>query len=287
MKKIRTGLLGRIFIAMILGVAAGAWLNDAVIRVFVTFNSLFSQLLGFIIPLLILGLVAPAIVEIGKRAGRMLLFTVALAYVATMLAGLMSYGVGATVFPKIISPGNFSEALGSATTLEPYFTITIAPLMTVTSALVLAFILGLCVAHIPSTALRDVLKDFREVIVMLIRNVIVPLLPLYIFGIFSDLTRSGQVVAIVTTFVKVIGVIFAMHIVLLVVQYLIGAAIDRKSPFKCLKLMLPAYFTALGTASSAATIPVTLRQTKEMGVDPPWPISQYRSAPQSTCRGAR
>ena len=231
MKKIRTGLLGRIFIAMILGVAAGAWLNDAVIRVFVTFNSLFSQLLGFIIPLLILGLVAPAIVEIGKRAGRMLLFTVALAYVATMLAGLMSYGVGATVFPKIISPGNFSEALGSATTLEPYFTITIAPLMTVTSALVLAFILGLCVAHIPSTALRDVLKDFREVIVMLIRNVIVPLLPLYIFGIFSDLTRSGQVVAIVTTFVKVIGVIFAMHIVLLVVQYLIGAAIDRKSPF--------------------------------------------------------
>ena len=149
MKKIRTGLLGRIFIAMILGVAAGAWLNDAVIRVFVTFNSLFSQLLGFIIPLLILGLVAPAIVEIGKRAGRMLLFTVALAYVATMLAGLMSYGVGATVFPKIISPGNFSEALGSATTLEPYFTITIAPLMTVTSALVLAFILGLCVAHIP------------------------------------------------------------------------------------------------------------------------------------------
>lgn len=268
MKKIRTGLLGRIFIAMILGIAAGAWLNDAVIRVFVTFNSLFSQLLGFIIPLLILGLVAPAIVEIGKRAGRMLLFTVALAYVATMLAGLMSYGVGATVFPKIISPGNFSEALGSATTLEPYFTITIAPLMTVTSALVLAFILGLCVAHIPSTALRDVLKDFREVIVMLIRNVIVPLLPLYIFGIFSDLTRSGQVVAIVTTFIKVIGVIFAIHIVLLVVQYLIGAAIDRKSPFKCLKLMLPAYFTALGTASSAATIPVTLRQTKEMGVDP-------------------
>lgn len=240
MKKIRTGLLGRIFIAMILGVAAGAWLNDASVRVFVTFNALFSQLLGFIIPLLILGLVAPAIVEIGKRAGRMLLFTVALAYVATMLAGLMSYGVGATIFPKIIEPGNFGEALTATSALEPYFTITIAPLMTVTSALVLAFILGLCVAHIESTALRDVLKDFREVIVMLIRNVIVPLLPLYIFGIFSDLTRSGQVVAIVTTFIKVIGIIFAMHIVLLVVQYLIGAAIDRKSPFKCLKLMLPA-----------------------------------------------
>lgn len=119
-----------------------------------------------------------------------------------------------------------------------------------------------------STALRDVLVDFREVIVMVIRSVIVPLLPLYIFGIFADMTFTGQVAGIMGTFIKVIGVIFVMHVLLLIFQYLAGGWIGRRNPLRCMKLILPAYFTALGTSSSAATIPVTLRQTKAMGVDP-------------------
>lgn len=237
-------------------------------RVFVTFNSLFSQFLGFVIPLLIVGLVAPAIVEIGKGAGKMLLFTVGLAYAATILAGLFSYFTGVTFFPHMIQPDRYVEAAGDAVSLVPYFTIEIVPMMTVTTALVLAFVLGLCVARFTTTALRDVLMDFREVIVMVIRGVIVPLLPLYIFGIFAGMTCTGQVAGVVGTFIKVIGVIFVMHVLLLVFQYLVGGWIGRRNPLRCLKLILPAYFTALGTSSSAATIPVTLRQTKAMDVDP-------------------
>lgn len=264
----RIGLLGRIFIAIIAGIAIGWSCPNWVVRVLLTFNGLFSQFLGFVIPLLILGLVAPAIVEIGNRAGRMLLFTVALAYVATLLAGLLSYFTGVTFFPSMISPDQYIEAVSEAATLQPYFTISMPPLMTVTSALVLAFVLGLCVARMHTVAMRDWLNDLRTVIVMAIRSVIVPLLPLYILGIFADMTNSGQVMAIMSTFIKVIAVIFVLHILLLVLQYLIGASIDRKNPLRCLRTMLPAYFTALGTASSAATIPVTLRQAKAMGIDP-------------------
>lgn len=218
----RIGLLGYIFIAILAGIATG-WISPPwLVRVFVTFNSLFSQFLGFVIPLLIVGLVAPAIVEIGKGAGKMLLFTVGLAYAATILAGLFSYFTGVTFFPHMIQPDRYVEAAGEAVSLVPYFTIEIVPMMTVTTALVLAFVLGLCVARFTTTALRDVLMDFREVIVMVIRGVIVPLLPLYIFGIFAGMTCTGQVAGVVGTFIKVIGVIFVMHVLLLVFQYLVG-----------------------------------------------------------------
>lgn len=264
----RIGLLGYIVAGMLTGVLAGWGLPDWAVRIFVTFNGLFSQFLGFIIPLLILGLVAPAIVDIGKGAGKMLLFTVALAYVATLCAGVLSYFTGVTFFPQMIQPDQYLGAVAEARSLSPYFTIAMQPLMTVTSALVLAFVLGLTVANFTTTALKDVLLDLRLVIVSVIRSVIVPLLPLYILGIFADMTYSGQVVAIVGTFIKVIGVIFVLHFMLLFVQYLIGGWIGRKNPFRCMKLIIPAYLTALGTASSAATIPVTLRQAKAMGVDP-------------------
>lgn len=264
----RIGLLGYIVAGMLLGILAGWSFPGWGVRIFVTFNSLFSQFLGFIIPLLILGLVAPAIVEIGKGAGKMLLFTVALAYAATLGAGILSYFTGVTFFPQMIQPDQYMGAIAQSESVQPYFTIAMEPLMTVTSALVLAFVLGLTVAGFSTTALKNVLLDFRQVIVSVIRSVIVPLLPLYIMGIFADMTYSGQVVAIISTFVKVIGVIFVLHFMLLFVQYLIGGWIGHKNPFRCMKLIIPAYLTALGTASSAATIPVTLRQTKAMGVDP-------------------
>ncbi|MDE6332707.1 MAG: dicarboxylate/amino acid:cation symporter, partial [Muribaculaceae bacterium] len=251
----RIGLLGYILAAIVAGVCAGWILPDWAIRIPLTFNALFSQFLGFIIPLLILGLVAPAIVEIGKGAGRMLLFTVVLAYVATLGAGILSYFTGVTFFPHMIQPEQYIGAIETSQHLEPYFTITMQPLMTVTSALVLAFVLGLTVASFSTDYLKNVLLDFRQVIVSVIRSVIVPLLPLYIFGIFAEMTNSGQVVAIVSTFLKVIGVIFALHFMLLFVQYLIGGWIGGRNPFRCMKLIIPAYLTALGTASSAATIP--------------------------------
>lgn len=138
--------------------------------------------------------------------------------------------------------------------------------MNVMTALVLAFTLGLGLASLNSDALKNVARDFQEIIVRMISAVILPLLPLYIFGIFLNMTHSGQVYSILMVFIKIIGVIFALHIFLLVLQYSIAALFVHKNPFKLLNKMLPAYFTALGTQSSAATIPVTLEQTKKNGV---------------------
>ncbi|MCM1028532.1 MAG: dicarboxylate/amino acid:cation symporter [Alloprevotella sp.] len=269
MRRLRLPLLARIFIAIALGIGCGCFFPGWAARIFMTFNAIFSQFLGFIIPLLIVGLVAPAIDEIGAKAGRMLLFTVALAYIATLASGFFSYFTGSTFFPSLVMVDRYIAAEGGQRSIEPFFTIEMTPLMTVTSALALAFILGLCVSRFPAgkDALRGFLSDFRDVIVTVIRTAIVPLLPLYIFGIFLNMTMTGQTGGILLSFIKVIGVIFVMHIVLLLVQYVIGALIDGKSPLKCLWTMLPAYFTALGTSSSAATIPVTLRQAKAMGIN--------------------
>ncbi len=267
MKKFKVGLVGRIIIAMILGMALGGVLPEKVTRVFSTFNGLFSQFLGFIIPLLIVGLVAPAIADIGKKAGRMLLATTALAYIATLISGFASYITSVGIFPSLIEAGTLTETQNQANDAAPYFTIEIAPLMGVMTALILAFILGLGMANVRGIALHGMFNDFREIIYRTIGKVIIPLLPLFIFGIALNMSYSGQAWAILTVFIKIIGVIFALHIVVLLFQYCVAGLFAQKNPLKLLFRMLPAYFTALGTQSSAATIPVTLRQTIANGVN--------------------
>lgn len=266
MKKLKIGLLARIIIAIILGIGAGYLFPDWLARTFITFNSIFSEFLGFIIPLIIIGFVSPAIADIGKRASKMLIATAALAYIATLASGLLSYFTGATLFPSLIECGSLSSEIGDAHNLAPYFTVTIPSLMNVMTALVLAFTLGLGGAQLSTQYLRNVLIDFRDIINLVIAKVIIPLLPLYIFGIFMNMTISGQVGGILMTFISIIAIIFGLHIFILVFQYCIAAIFAKKNPFKMLGLMMPAYFTALGTQSSAATIPVTLRQTVMMGV---------------------
>lgn len=266
MKKIHIGLLPRIIIAIILGIAIGNFLPTPLVRLFVTFNSIFGEFLNFSIPLIILGLVTIAIADIGKGAGRMLLVTALIAYGATLFSGFLSYFTGAAVFPSLITPEAPLDEVSEAQGILPYFSVAIPPLMNVMTALVLAFTLGLGLASLHSDALKNVARDFQEIIVRMISAVILPLLPIYIFGIFLNMTHSGQVFSILMVFIKIIGVIFVLHIFLLVFQYSVAALFVRKNPFRLLGRMLPAYFTALGTQSSAATIPVTLEQTKKNGV---------------------
>ena len=196
----------------------------------------------------------------------MLLVTALIAYFATLFSGFLSYFTGVTVFPSLIEPGVPLEEVSEAKGILPYFSVSIPPLMNVMTALVLAFTLGLGLASLNSDALKNVARDFQAIIVRMISAVILPLLPLYIFGIFLNMTHSGQVYSILMVFIKIIGVIFILHIFLLVFQYSIAALFVHKNPFKLWGKMMPAYFTALGTQSSAATIPVTLEQTKKNGV---------------------
>jgi Na+/H+-dicarboxylate symporter len=266
MKRFKIGLLGKIVIAIIAGVGIGMISPEWIVRIFLTFNGIFSQFLGFAIPLIILGLVTTAIADIGKGAGRMLMLTVAIAYGSTILAGITAYLTGAAVFPSMIAPATSLASISSTEELTPYFSINIPPMMNVMTALVLAFVVGLGLAALKTDALKNAAHDFESIIVKTIKAAIIPLLPLYIFGIFLNMTYVGQVFGILTVFIKIIGIIFLIHIGILLLQFCIAGGFAKKNPLKLLWTMMPAYFTALGTQSSAATIPVTLEQTKKNGV---------------------
>ena len=259
MKKISIGLLPRILIAIVLGIVLGNVLTAPLVRIFVTFNAIFSPFLNFLIPLLIVGLVTPAIADIGRGAGKLLLATVVIAYVDTVFAGLLAYGTGSWLFPSMVSATQSGAAPPSGADLEPYFSLNIPPMFDVMSALVFAFVFGLAIAYSSLPTLKSFFCDFREVIVKTINVAIIPLLPLYIFGIFLNMTYSGKAYRMMVVFAQIIVVIFILHILILVYQYLIAGGIVRRNPFRALWNMLPAYLTALGTSSSAATIPVTVR----------------------------
>lgn len=266
MKKLKISLLGKIVIAIALGVVIGLISPEWIVRIFNTFNSLFGEFLGFIIPLIIVGLVTPAIADIGNKAGKILIVTVIIAYASTLFAGFSSYLTGAALFPSMIDTGAVNQAMTDVTDPSPFFSITLPPAMGVMTALVLAFVIGLCLAATQHKVLMDAVHGFEEIVSMTIKNAIIPLLPIYIFGIFLNMTFVGEVFSILTVFIKIIGIIFALHIAVMLIQYCIAGAISRKNPLKMLVNMLPAYLTALGTQSSAATIPVTLEQIRKNGV---------------------
>ena len=264
----RLPLLTRIIIAIATGTLIGLTAPDVLVRVMNTFCSVFSQLLGFMIPLIIVGLVTPAIARVGRGAGRMLGITALLAYTFTVLSGLFAYGFSTALFPWMVDASAVSDLQTEGQEFAPYFTIKIAPLMEVMTALVASFMLGLGIAAFEARQLQGIFEEFELIVTRTISKVIIPLLPLFIFGLFMDMAASGKVGPVLMAFIKIIAVIFIMTLVLLILQYAVAGIVTRRNPLKCLAKMLPAYFTALGTSSSAATIPVTLKQVQENGVRP-------------------
>lgn len=267
MKKL--GLLPLVLLAIALGIVCSLFLPIWAVRIFATFNSIFSNFLGMFIPLLIIGLVAPAITDLGKGAGRMLVLTVLIAYVSTVLAGFASYFTCRAAYPSLL--GEYVGRLNAADVsgeIEPYFTINMPAFINVTTALVVSFILGLGCIAIGSKTIKGVMDEFRDIITVTISKVIIPCLPVFIFGLFLNIGASGKVAPVLGMFGKIIVVILVLHVSVLLVQFVIAGLIARQNPFKALWTMLPAYATALGTQSSAATIPVTLSCAKRLGVSP-------------------
>lgn len=267
--KFKIGLLPKVIIAIVAGIVASLFFPLWAIQLFVTITGIFSSFLIFIIPLIILGLVAPGIAELGKGAGKLLAITALIAYGSTLFAGFFSYFTTRWSLPLLLSAEELTNGsnLSLVETVSSYFTIDMPPLMSVTTSLILAFVIGLGVAAIDGDKTKEILQEFREIIVLVIEKVIIPLLPLYIFGIFLKIGAEGQVALVLGLFFKVIIVIFVMHVLLLLFQFISAGAITNKNPFRALLTMMPAYMTALGTQSSAATIPVTLMQAKKNGVD--------------------
>ena len=267
--KLKIGLLPKVIIAIVAGIVASLFFPMWTVRIFVTITSIFSGFLSFIIPLIIMGLVAPGIADLGKGAGKLLAITALIAYGSTIVAGLFSYFTTRWSLPLMLSAEELTNGsnLSFEETVTAFFSVDMPPLMGVTTALILAFVIGLGVAAIDGDKTKALLQEFREIIILIIEKAIIPLLPLYIFGIFIKIGAEGQVALVLGLFFKVILVIFVMHVLWLLFQFITAGAITKKNPFKALLTMMPAYMTALGTQSSAATIPVTLMQAKKNGVD--------------------
>ena len=262
MKKI--GLLPKLFIAIAIGIALGWFSPDWVIRTLNCFRDTFGQFIKFIVPFIILGLVAPAIIDTGRSAGRMLLMTIGLAWVSTVVFGYFAYGVSVTVFPKIIT-----GALGDTAAVKAFpafFALQIPPVMDVITALVTSLIIGFGAIVTGAEILSKGADEFRKVVMLTLKHAFVPFLPIYILTVMADLTASGKLAAVGGSSVKIMVVAICTTMAVLVMQYLIAGLVARKNPFRCLLTMVPAYLTGLGCCSSAATIPYTLAQTKKNGV---------------------
>ena len=273
-KKKKLGLLPKLLIAIVLGLVIGTIcqkIGDAgelIIQIGATYNSIFGNFLNFCIPLIIIGFVIPGIADLGTGAGKTLAATTGVAYLSTIIAGSLAFVVDMALFPSLVHADMFMADAQNAeeTALSGLFTIEMPPIMGVMEALLISFILGLGLTLIKNDTLKLAIKDFSEIVTKLVGGVVIPLLPFHVYGIFAKLTSAGTIVELMTSFIKVFAVILCLHVIILVFQYTVAGTTAKKNPFSLIKNMIPAYTTAIGTQSSAATIPVTVECTKKNGV---------------------
>ena len=266
MKKRKPSLFVKVLIAIALGALFGLVAPDVLVRIFKTFNVLFAQILRFIVPLLVLGLVTPAIYNLGKGAGKMLLVVVAVAYLSTVCAGLFAYGCSSAFFPHVLSAGDLSQSVADTKYFAPYIDLKIPPMCDILTALCLSFMIGVCCIYIQGTALRNWFDEFGEVVKMTIEKAIIPCMPLYIFTMMCEMSAAGKLAVVMGSGVKVILTGVVLSILYLVIQYAVAGAVAGKNPIKCLWNMLPAYLTGFSICSSSAVIPVTQECTRKNGV---------------------
>jgi len=266
--KFNFGLLPRIVVAIVLGVIVGLVAPEWLVRVFATFTSIFGNFLNFVVPLIILGFIAPGIAKLGKGSGKLLGVATGIAYASTVTAGVLAFFVATTVLPNFMKQGSLSNLEDPEHALASSFiALEMTPLFGVMAALILAFLLGIGMASTGSKTMVSFFDEFQAIIEKTISYIIIPLLPFHIFGIFANMAYGGAVFEILSLFGIVFLMIIILHWTMLMLQYSAAGALKGRNPFSILKTMMPAYFTALGTQSSAATIPVTLRQARKSGAN--------------------
>ena len=267
--KLLGSLLFWVVVAIILGFLCSLFFPDWLARVFITFNGLFSNFLGFFVPVLIFALIAPAIAGLGRGAGKWLGITAGVAFSSTVISGLIAWGTGSALYPKLLSGKDLITNVADPEEggLTPYFTVEMPPPLAIMSALLLAFIVGLAMTGVKSDNLYNVLQELNDVVLKVVVTFVIPLLPLYIFGTFLGLGMNENFGDTMAAMGVVLLLSVVMTLVVVLLQYLVAGAVAGVNPFKALKNMLPAYFTALGTSSSAATIPVTYESTLKNNVD--------------------
>lgn len=266
LKKLSGMLLFRIIVAIILGIVCSLFFPDWLARVFVTFNGLFSNFLDLFIPVLIFALITPAIAGIGKGAGKWLGLTAGIAYGSTIVSGLIAFGVATASYNWLLGDKKLDTLADiDEGALQPFFEIDMPAPFEVMTGLILAFCVGLAMTTVKSDVLYTGVRELESVVMKVIKVFVIPLLPIFVYGTFLGMGMNGTLLDVIGSFIKVLVLATVMTLLLLVLQYLVTGAIVKKNPFKALWTMMPAYATALGTSSSAATIPVTLECTKKNG----------------------
>lgn len=266
MKKIKLGLFPKVVIAIVIGALLGLILPDVVIRIFKTFNVIFAQLLKFVVPLLVLGLVTPSIANLGRGAGKMLITVMMIAYCSTVCGALFSYGVASNIFPFYLEPGELATSAVTEKEFHPYIDLKIPPICDIMTALVLSFVVGVGIIFTDAKGLKKGFEEFGEIVKLTIEKVIIPFLPVYIFTMICEMSAKGVIGVVMGTGVKVIGTGVVLSICYLIVQYCIAGIIARKNPLKMIWNMIPAYLTGFSICSSSACIPVTYECTLKNGV---------------------
>lgn len=270
-KKFKMGLIPKLIIAIIVGILFGSFMPEWFNRTVVTLSSIFSTFLSFIIPLMIVAYVTMGIANLRSGAGKLLLITLALSYLSTLIAGSASYFVSSSLFPSFMSQGALEQIAETAeVSLSGYFSLSIPPILDTLSAVTLAFVLGLCLSTMRGKSIGDTLynsmSDFSAIIDKVLHTVIIPLLPLYICGTFTNMTYSGKTFAILGILWKVFLVVIAMHLIYITIQFIVAGVLSGKNPITLIRNQLSGYATAIGTQSSAATIPVNLQCAKKDGI---------------------
>ncbi|PIC95261.1 sodium:proton antiporter [Sporosarcina sp. P26b] len=271
--KFKLGLIWRILIAIALAIGLGLLLPTIhegfahwFVRLAATFNMLFGGFLNFVVPLIIIAFIAPSIAKLGAGSGKLLGMSAAFAYGSTIIAGLLAYFAATNILPNFINPTTKTDiAEGAREAGEAFFKMEMDPMMGIMTALLMAFLLGIGMAAIKGKTMLSFFEEFNLIIDKVISVVIIPLLPFHIFGIFLNMTYTGEVANVLSVFVFVFIMIIILHLIMLTLQYTVAGTLNKRNPFVLMKTMLPAYLTAIGTQSSAATIPVTLRQAKKTG----------------------
>ena len=263
MSKIKDKLIFKLLISVVLGMIIGQFSSTKNIILLETIKYILGQIIFFTIPLIILGFIAPAIAKLKNNAGKMLITMLSLSYLSSIGAAFFSMVLGYSIIPYLSIN---SSVKGLKTLPEVFFKLDIPPIMPVMSALILAIFIGLAVVWTNSEIFTNILLDFNKIVLALVNRIVIPILPIFIFCTFASLAYEGSITKQLPVFIKIIGIIIICHFVWLSVLYAIGAIVSKKNPFDIIRNYIPAYLTAVGTMSSAATLPVALKCAKNTKV---------------------
>jgi Na+/H+-dicarboxylate symporter len=271
MSKKKIGLVPKLIIGIIVGILIGSFAPTFIVSILVTLSTLFAAFLKFMIPFIIIGFVTAGIADLATGAGKLLGVTTAIAYGSTIVAGSLAFTVASLIFPTFIDPSVASQ-IGDpeAGMLDAIFTIPLSPMVDVTAAIVFSFMLGIGISVLRNKGkgetLYGVFQEFQFIVTKVLSTIIIPLLPLYIAGTFANITYAGEVWDILNIFWRVYLIVIPLHLIYIFIQFMLGGAVSGKNPFMMLKNQLPGYLTAIGTQSSAATIPVNVECAKNNGI---------------------